>query len=74
MNQSEIIIRLAELVENQRDRLLTDWRQRVRQLPDAQQLDTPTINDEVPQLLDDLSQALRAGLEASSADVDAIST
>ena len=35
----------------------------MRQLPSAKQLDTPTLNDHVPSLLDELSAALRAHSE-----------
>src|SRR5690242_6684345 len=51
--------RLVTLIRSQRQALLANWREQVRQLPGAAGLDTPTINDEVPQLLDNLAEALR---------------
>jgi two-component system phosphate regulon sensor histidine kinase PhoR len=52
--------RLATLIQQQRDELLRQWRHQVRQLPSAQHLDTPTLNDHIPQLLDELAAALRS--------------
>ena len=54
---------LAVLITNQREALLSTWRQQVKQLPSARNLDTPTLNDHIPQLLDELAQALRARSE-----------
>jgi signal transduction histidine kinase len=55
--------RLITLIRTQRDDLLNRWREQVRQLPGAAGLDTPTITDEVPQLLETLADALGAGDE-----------
>jgi signal transduction histidine kinase len=52
---------LATLIRQQGDTLLSKWRQRVRQLSSAQKLDTPTLNDHIPQLLNELSDALNSG-------------
>ena len=52
--------RLAELIKQERNALLARWRQQVRQLPSAQHLDTPTLNDHIPTLLDELAAALRS--------------
>jgi len=49
---------LAVLITNQREALLSTWRQQVKQLPSARNLDTPTLNDHIPQLLDELADAL----------------
>jgi two-component system phosphate regulon sensor histidine kinase PhoR len=38
--------------------LLARWRQQVRELPSAQHLDAPTLNDHIPQLIDELAAAL----------------
>src|SRR5213594_243409 len=54
---------LAVLITNQREALLSTWRQQVKQLPSARNLDTPTLNDHIPQLLGELAQALRARSE-----------
>lgn len=50
---------LAALISRERDALLSRWREQVRQLPSAKHLDTPTINDHVPDLLDELAIAFR---------------
>ncbi len=51
--------KLAPLIEQERDALLSRWREQVRQLPSAKHLDTPTLNDHIPLLLDELVTALR---------------
>ena len=52
---------LAALITQQRDALLARWRQQVRKLPSARHLDTPTLNDHIPTLLDELVAALKSG-------------
>src|SRR3954469_410975 len=52
--------KLAGLVRQERDALLSRWRQQVRQLPSARQLDIPTLNDHIPGLLDELATALQS--------------
>lgn len=51
---------LAALIRQQRDALLSSWRQQVKQLRSARNLDTPTLNDDIPQLLDELADALES--------------
>jgi len=51
--------RMAALIRNERDALLSRWRGQVRQLPSAKDLDTPTLNDHIPALLDELAAAFR---------------
>jgi signal transduction histidine kinase len=41
--------------------LLAEWRQQVKQLPSAQALDTPALNDHIPHFLEELATALQAG-------------
>jgi signal transduction histidine kinase len=55
--------RLATLVEQRRDSLLSSWRRQVRKLPAARHLDVPTLNDHIPGLLDELVAALRSSSE-----------
>ncbi len=50
--------KLAALVENEGQSLLANWRKQVRQLPSAKHLDTPTLNDHIPNLLTELAEAL----------------
>ena len=52
--------KLAALIKGDRAGLLSRWRQQVRLLPSAKHLDTPSLNDHVPPLLDELASALRA--------------
>lgn len=52
--------KLAALIKQERNALLSHWRQQVRQLPSAQHLDTPTLNDHIPGLLDELATALES--------------
>src|SRR5262245_10256578 len=49
---------LARLIRRERDVLLARWRQQVKQLPSAKHLDTPTLNDHIPALVDELVKAL----------------
>jgi two-component system, OmpR family, phosphate regulon sensor histidine kinase PhoR len=58
---------LAALIQRERETLLSSWREQVRKLPSAQGLDTPTLNDQVPALLDELSEALRTVSDQSIA-------
>ena len=52
--------KLAALIQRERDGLLSRWREQVRELPSAQHLDVPTLNDHLPQLIDELAAALKA--------------
>lgn len=49
---------LAVLIRTEEEGLLSIWREEVRQLPSARDLDTPTLNDHIPQLLQELATAL----------------
>jgi two-component system, OmpR family, phosphate regulon sensor histidine kinase PhoR len=51
---------LATLIKREREALLSQWREQVRQLPSAKDLDTPTLNDQVPTLLDELATAFHS--------------
>ena len=51
--------KLATLITEQRDALLSRWRRQVKKLPSAKHLDTPTLNDHIPALLDELADAFR---------------
>ena len=57
----DILDQLAQLIEHEHDSLLAAWRALVRKLPAARNLDVPTLNDHIPQLLAELASALRAG-------------
>jgi two-component system phosphate regulon sensor histidine kinase PhoR len=70
---TENLQRLTELIDDRRDELLADWRTQVRLLPGAADLDVPTINDEVPQLLEHLGKELIRHSEEADAEVRAVS-
>jgi len=57
--------KLATLLRQERNLLLSQWRQQVRELPSAQRLDTPTLNDHIPSLLDELATAFRSRSDES---------
>jgi two-component system, OmpR family, phosphate regulon sensor histidine kinase PhoR len=59
----------AEMVHQHRDELLQEWRRKVSLLPAAQNLDTPTLNDHIPHLFDELTVALTAGDTESVLDL-----
>src|SRR4051794_23101485 len=52
--------RVGALIRDNQPVLLARWRRQVRQLPSAQALDTPTLNDHMPFLLDELADALES--------------
>ncbi len=56
---------LADLLMQEREKLLTCWRKQVKDLPSARPLDTPTLNDHVPQFIVELAGELRSGSEES---------
>ena len=55
--------KLAALIKGGRADLLARWREQVRQLPSAKHLDTPTLNDHVPALLDELATAFQTATD-----------
>ena len=59
---------LAQLIERHRDALLAEWRSQVRALPGARDLDVPTLNDHIPNLLSELATALRAHSDETIAE------
>ncbi|HYR44329.1 MAG TPA: sensor histidine kinase, partial [Terriglobia bacterium] len=61
--------RFASIIQEHRDELLKAWRERVRLLPPARDLDTPTLNDHIPNLFDELSEQLTAGVTESVLDL-----
>ena len=51
---------LAALIRRERDTLLAEWRHEVRQLAVVHELDVPTLNDHIPDLLEELADELQA--------------
>lgn len=60
----EALYKLAALIRKERDALLAEWRQEVRQLPIAKKLDILTLNDHIPDLLEEIA----GELEVSTAE------
>ena len=60
--------KLAELIRRNRELVLSRWRQEVRALPSAQDLDTPTLNDHIPALIEELAAALDAKSDETIAE------
>lgn len=56
----DVLDHLAALLQQEDQTLLARWRQQVRQLPAAGELDVPTLNDHIPELLNELAKALRS--------------
>ncbi|MFL5327980.1 MAG: sensor histidine kinase [Gemmataceae bacterium] len=54
---------LAALIRRERHALLSQWRVQVRELPSARHHDIPTLNDHIPDLLDELAAALESKSE-----------
>ncbi len=63
-----IISQLAALIRRESGALLKQWRAQVRELPSARHLDMPTLNDHIPQLLEELATALTVRSEETIAE------
>jgi signal transduction histidine kinase len=55
--------KLAALIKRERDGLLCRWRRQVKDLP-ARHLDTPKLNAQMPEIIDDLAAALQGAPRA----------
>lgn len=62
MNKSDLG-ELATLIRQKHDELLAYWREEVRLLPIAEDLDAPTLNNHIPDLLDELASELEAACD-----------
>ena len=61
--------KLVVLIKQERQTLLARWRQQVRELPSARHLDTPTLNDHIPDLLEELAAALQSQSDQTISEV-----
>ena len=61
--------KLAGLIKQERQTLLSQWRFQVRELPSARHLDIPTLNDHMPSLLDELATELKSNSELTIPEV-----
>lgn len=64
-SSTENLHTLATLIRRERDTLLAEWRQEVRQLSVAHNLDVPTLNDHIPDLLEELAYELEDSSDES---------
>jgi len=62
------LIKLAMVIRRDRELLLSQWRHQVRALPSARHLDAPTLNDHIPDLLDELADAIEARSDETIAE------
>lgn len=60
--------KLAQLLDEKRDELLAAWRAEVRKLEVARDLDTPALNDHLPDFLQELADELRAPEDTPALD------
>lgn len=58
------LAKIGALVRTNREALLLSWRAQVRDLPSAAHLDTPTLTDHIPVLLDELALAFETMSDA----------
>ena len=58
---------LAAALRRGKEDLLQAWRNQVCQLPSAQGLDVPTLNDHIPDLVDELAEAMEVGSDQTIA-------
>src|SRR6187549_1649292 len=63
-----VLDQLAALVKQERQTLLARWRQQVRELPSARNLDVPALNDHIPSLLDELASAFTSKSDQTIAE------
>ena len=63
--------KLATLIEQKSETLLSRWRSELRKLDSAKALDVPTLNDHIPMLLKELSAAFRRSSNEGVADARA---
>ena len=61
--------KLAGLIKQERQTLLSQWRIQVRELASARHLDIPTLNDHMPSLLDELAMELILNSESTIPEV-----
>lgn len=66
--RTPFVTQLADLIRRDSASLLLQWRQQVRELPSARDLDVPTLNDHIPELLEELTMALRVKSEGTIAE------
>ena len=63
----DILDQLAQLIEQERDNVVTRWREQVGLLLSGRALDTPTLNDHIPDFLEEVAAAFRSGSDKTIA-------
>jgi two-component system, OmpR family, phosphate regulon sensor histidine kinase PhoR len=61
--------KLADLIKQERQTLLSQWRIQVRELASARHLDIPTLNDHMPSFLDEMATELKLNSESTIPEV-----
>lgn len=51
--------KLAALIQNEKEEVLKEWRERMRPVLSARDLETPALNNELPLFLDELADKIR---------------
>ncbi len=66
---TDVLDKLAQLIEDEGEALLARWRTQVRELPAARHLGVMVLNDHIPNLLTEIAVALRARSDETIARV-----
>src|SRR4051794_16142310 len=66
-NTIDVLDQLAGLVDQERNALVARWREQVQHLLSARALDTPTLNDHIPDFLQEVATAFRSGSDETIA-------
>jgi signal transduction histidine kinase len=62
------LITLATLLRKESDAIMSDWRSEIRKLTVAKHLDVPTLNDHIPDLIEELACELEACSDGTMID------
>jgi signal transduction histidine kinase len=69
----KVLQQLSEVLLEEREAILAEWRERVTRIPAAVKLDTPALNDHMPRFLRELAEALRRSESGAACDVQSCS-
>jgi hypothetical protein len=66
------LLEFANLIQDKLEELLTEWRREVRRLPAAKNLDTPTLDDHIPPLLNEFARRPARGIVKDTFEIVAL--
>jgi signal transduction histidine kinase len=66
----KVLQQLSEVLLEEQEAILAEWRARVTRIPAAVRLDTPALNDHMPRFLRELAQALRRSESAAACAIE----